>query len=179
MRIISGNHKGKQIIAPQNLPVRPTTDLAKESLFNILNNFFFFDTIHVLDLFAGTGNISYEFAARGALSIVSVDNHPACIQFIKKTTEILQFENIHVIKSDVITFLQNKHGKYNIIFADPPYDWTAFYMIPELVFTNDMLLPDGFLIIEHPKDIDFKNHKKFYQHRSYGKVNFSIFAENL
>jgi len=179
MRIISGNHKGKHIVAPQNLPVRPTTDLGKESLFNILNNFFFFDTIHVLDLFAGTGNISYEFATRGALSIISVDNHPACIQFIKKTIEMLQFNNIHVVKSDVVTFLQNKHGKYNVIFADPPYDWTAFHLIPELVFANELLLPDGLLIIEHPKHIDFKNHKKFYQQRNYGKVNFSIFAENL
>ncbi len=179
MRIISGNHKGKHIIAPQNLPVRPTTDIGKESLFNILYNFFHFDDIHVLDLFAGTGNISYEFAARGALSVVSVDKHQACTQFIKSTATKLHFENIHTINQEALNYIRQTRQKYHIIFADPPYDWTEFNLLPTLIFENKLLLPDGFLIIEHPKTIEYKTYDKFYQHRKYGKVNFSIFAENL
>jgi 16S rRNA (guanine966-N2)-methyltransferase len=179
MRIISGNHKGKQIKAPESLPVRPTTDLAKESLFNILNNFFFFDGITVLDLFAGTGNISYEFAAREALSIVSVDNHQGCVNFIQKTATLLHFENLHVIKADVPAFLKACKHKFNVIFADPPYTWDNYPLIPELVFKNNLLLEDGFLVIEHSAVINFEEHPKFYQQRKYGKVNFSIFAENL
>lgn len=179
MRIISGNHKGKQIVTPQNLPVRPTTDLAKESLFNILNNFFHFDTIQVMDLFAGTGNITYEFAARGALTVIAVDNNPLCINFIKKTIEKLNFDSVHVVKADVPTFLNSCKQKFNIIFADPPYDSEFYPILPELVFNNNLLLEDGFLIIEHSSFISYNEHPKFYQLRKYGKVHFSIFAENL
>lgn len=179
MRIISGNHKGKHIVAPQNLPVRPTTDLAKESLFNILNNFFFFNSINVLDLFAGTGNITYEFAAREVLSVISVDNNQACTNFINKTSTQLQFENIHVVKADVPSFLKACKQKFNVIFADPPYTWESYSVLPELVFTNNLLLENGFLVIEHSVAVSFDDHPKFYQQRKYGKVNFSIFAENL
>lgn len=179
MRIISGNHRGKHIIAPKNLPVRPTTDLAKESLFNILNNFFFFDNIKVLDLFAGTGNMTYEFAARGALSVTAVDNNQQCINFIHKTITKLKFDNVHVIRADVIDFLKSCKTKYNVIFADPPYDWDNYGLLPDLVLNNNLLLEDGFLIIEHSLAIDYGQYPKFYQKRKYGKVNFSIFAENL
>ena len=179
MRIISGNHKKRQIIAPQNLPVRPTTDLAKESIFNIINNYFFFENIKVLDLFAGTGNITYEFASRGALSIISVDNHPSCTAFIHKIITKLAFDNVHIIQTDVVSFLQSCKQQFNIIFADPPYDWDSFPILPELVFSGTLLSENGFLIIEHPSRINYEKHPKFYEHRKYGKVNFSLFAENL
>ncbi|MBO4580743.1 MAG: RsmD family RNA methyltransferase [Bacteroidales bacterium] len=179
MRIISGYHRGKQIKAPDNLPVRPTTDFAKEGLFNVLNNYFHFDAVQVLDLFAGTGNISYEFAARGALSVVSVDSHAGCANFIRRTAQALDFKNISVFNLDAILFLNNCKSKFNIIFADPPYNWDSYAVLPQLVTDNNLLLPDGFLVIEHPVAISFREHPKFYQQRAYGKVNFSIFAENL
>lgn len=179
MRIISGAHKGKKIIAPAGMPVRPTTDMAKESLFNILNNYFYFDQIKVLDLCAGTGNVSYEFAARGALEVISVDISNQSFQFISKMAEELNFKNLHVVKSDIIQFLNLCRQSFNVIFADPPYNWEHYASIPELVFGNHLLLPDGFLVIEHPAGIRFEEHPKFYQHRVYGRVNFSIFAENL
>ena len=179
MRIISGAHRGRKITAPDNLPVRPTTDMAKETLFNILNNYFYFDGIHVLDLCAGTGNISYEFAARGAQSVLSVDINNQCVQFITKTANDLNFKNIRTVKADILPFLGHCMQRFNIIFADPPYDWDGYPRIPELVFENSLLLPDGFLIIEHPKTVSFETHPKFYQQRTYGKVNFSFFAENL
>lgn len=179
MRIISGAHKGKKITAPSGLPVRPTTDLAKESLFNILNNYFYFDQIKVLDLCAGTGNVSYEFAARGAESVISVEINNQAAQFISKTASDLGFTNLHVIKSDALHFLGMCKQAFNVIFADPPYNWEHYARIPELVFENNLLLPEGFLVIEHPKDVSFEEHPKIYQHRIYGRVNFSIFAENL
>ncbi len=179
MRIISGNRRGKRISAPDNLPVRPTTDFAKESLFNILNNYFHLDAIEVLDLFAGTGNISYEFAARGALSVYAVDNNRDCVNFIDITSKKLQFQQITSLYSDAINFLQSCHKQFNVIFADPPYDWPEHDKLPLLVFENQLLLSDGFLVIEHPVAVSFKEHPKFYQQRNYGKVNFSFFAENL
>ena len=122
MRIISGTYKGRKIIAPAKLPVRPTTDMAKEALFNILNNQYYFDDISVLDLFSGTGNISYEFASRGTEDITAVDDHYACIKFINDTAELFEMP-IKTIKSDVFKFLENFGQQYSIIFADPPYDF--------------------------------------------------------
>ncbi|MDR1793529.1 MAG: RsmD family RNA methyltransferase [Bacteroidales bacterium] len=179
MRIISGLHRGKKIVAPLSLPVRPTTDFAKESLFNILNNYFYPDKIKVLDLFAGTGNISYEFAARQAISVTAVDNYQPCVNFIKRTAQQLNFENITSIKADAVAFLLSCRQQYNVIFADPPYTYTDYAAIVDAVFEKERLLPDGFLIIEHSAVIDFSQDDKFYQQRNYGKVNFSIFAQNL
>jgi len=179
MRIISGNHRGKRIVAPENLPVRPTTDYAKESLFNILNNYFYFDSIEVLDLFAGTGNISYEFAARDAVKVVAVDNNELCTNFIEKNAQSLQYDNLKVVRNDAIRFLTDCKQTFNVIFADPPYDWNKYDAIPQLVFGNNLLCKDGFLVIEHAVEVNLQNRPKFYQQRHYGKVNFSIFAENL
>ncbi len=179
MRIISGSHKGKKLRPPETLPVRPTTDMAKESLFNILNNYFYFDNVRVLDLCAGTGNISYEFAARGAQSVVSVDIHNACVQFMTKTAQELHFDNMRVIRADILPFLERCTQKFNIIFADPPFNWDSYPRIPELVFQNGLLLPDGFLVIEHPVSVSFEDQPHFFQHRVYGRVHFSFFAENL
>ena len=152
MRIISGKHKGRRLVAPKNLPVRPTTDMCKESLFNILNNYFNFHGLKVLDLFSGTGNISYEFASRGAGPITSVDGDMGCVNYIKKTATELDLD-ISVIKSDVFKFLEKSKASYDIIFADPPYDLSQenFEKIIQLIFENEFLDEEGMLIVEHSK----------------------------
>ncbi len=175
MRIISGKNRGRQITAPNNLPVRPTTDMAKESLFNILNNYFYFDRVTVLDLFAGTGNLTYEFASREALSVTSVDSYQACTDFIRRTVDKLGYgSQVSVVKADAFLFTQRCRQQFDIIFADPPYDLENIGQIVYNVFNNKLLKPDGWLIIEHSKDHDFSQHPQFYQHRKYGKVNFSF-----
>lgn len=174
MRIINGKNEGRKIEAPTSLPVRPTTDLGKESLFNILNNYFNFDSIKVLDLFAGTGNITYEFASRDALSVTAVDNYQGCTDFIRKTITSLGYENVSIIRGDAFQFVAKSKQKYDIIFADPPYDMEGVEKIVESVFKNNLLNPDGWLIIEHSRNYDFSKHPHFYEHRKYGKLNFSF-----
>ena len=176
MRIISGIYKSRKIVAPKKLPVRPTTDMAKESLFNILNNHFHFDNISVLDLFAGTGNISYEFASRGTEQIICVDEDFGCIKFINQTSEGFGMP-IQTIKSDVFKFLENSKLQFNIIFADPPYSFSEdlFAKIPELIFKNNLLLEDGLLIIEHSKHTILSSLTNFKYSKSYGGNVFSFF----
>jgi len=174
MRIIQGKNKSRQIQAPASLPVRPTTDLGKESLFNILNNYFFFDRITVLDLFAGTGNISYEFASRGAISVTAVDNYQKCTDFISKIAEKLQLENISVVRGDAFSFVERTRQKFDIIFADPPYELKGLEKIAEHVFVNQLLKTNGWLILEHSREYDFSQHPNFYEHRKYGKLNFTF-----
>ena len=174
MRIIQGKNKSKQIKAPASLPVRPTTDLGKESLFNILNNYFFFDKVTVLDLFAGTGNISYEFASRGTVSITAVDNYQGCTDFIRKIAEKMQFDQITVIRGDAFSFVERSRQKFDIIFADPPYDLQGLEKIVEHVFANQLLKPSGWLVLEHSREYDFSQHPNFYEHRKYGKLNFTF-----
>jgi 16S rRNA (guanine(966)-N(2))-methyltransferase RsmD len=174
MRIIQGKNRGRKIQAPASLPVRPTTDLGKESLFNILNNYFFFDKVTVMDLFAGTGNISYEFASRGAVSITAVDNYHGCTDFIGKTAEKLQYDNISVIREDAFAFVARLRQKFDIIFADPPYDLKGLEQIVTHIFENQLLNPSGWLILEHSKEYDFSKHPNFYEHRIYGKLNFTF-----
>jgi len=180
MRIISGTHKGRKITAPKKLPVRPTTDMAKEALFNILNNRYYFDEISVLDLFAGTGNISYEFASRGVTQINAVDGHFGCTKFINTTSELFDFP-ITVFKSDVFQYLENTRQKYTVIFADPPYDFElqSFRKLPELVFKNQLLEDHGFLIIEHSKFTDLSEETYFSYSKSYGGNCFSFFEPKL
>ena len=176
MRIISGTHRGKQLIAPKNLPVRPTMDFAKESLFNILNNYFFLDSIKVLDLFAGTGNISYEFGSRGCPEITAVDSHPACVQYIRKTAEALAYP-IEVVKSDVFAYLDRSLSQYDVIFADPPYDIDpdSLERLIETVFERNLLSEDGLLIVEHSSKVHLEEDPYFQEERRYGGTTFSIF----
>jgi len=176
MRIISGLYKSRKIVAPKNLPVRPTTDMAKESLFNILNNHFYFDDISVLDLFAGTGNISYEFASRGTKQITCVDQDFGCIKFINETAEKFEMP-IQTIKSDVFKFLEKTFIKADVIFADPPYSFSVeqFSKIPELVFQNNVLIEGGMLIIEHSKHTDLSSLMNYNYSKSYGGNMFSFF----
>lgn len=175
MRIVSGKYKRRIITPPKNLPVRPTTDMAKESLFNILGNHMDFQAMDVLDLFAGTGNISYEFVSRGCGSVVAVDLDFGCVKFMKQTAQKLEMESLSVIKQDVFRFLKMTKNTYDIIFADPPYKLETIPEIYNLVFENNLLNPDGWMIIEHPKEFDFSDKPKFFEHRSYGSVNFSLF----
>ena len=176
MRIISGTFKGRRITAPKILPVRPTTDMAKEALFNILNNQYYFDEISVLDLFAGTGNISYEFASRGTENITCVDQNYGCIKYINETAESFEM-SINTIKSDVFSFLENHQQSYTIIFADPPYEFPVeeFAKIPELVFQNNLLEDNGLLILEHSKHTDLSETVNFSESRRYGNSVFSFF----
>ena len=179
IRIISGVHKGRRLKAPKQLPVRPTTDMAKESLFNILNNHFYFEEISVIDLYSGTGNIAYEFASRGTQDILAVDQNYAAIKFINTSAESLGF-NIKTIKSDVIKFLDQHQGQYEVIFADPPYDFdkSVFETIKEIVFKKELLAEDGLLIIEHTKHTDLSDIENFRNSKSYGSSSFSFFENN-
>lgn len=178
MRIISGTHKGRRLTAPKNLPVRPTTDFAKEALFNVLHNRFYFDDLSVIDLFAGTGNISYEFASRGCKHITCVDAHPGCIKFIAKTARELQF-SIETVKSDAFSFLEKTGRQADIIFADPFYDLPEdrFAELVRLVFGNRLLLPDGLFIVEHFKRNTLAHLPHFSYSKKYGSSMFSFFEE--
>lgn len=176
MRIISGKHKGRNLNAPKKLPVRPTKDMAKEALFNILNNSYYFPDLRVLDLFAGTGNISYEFASRGVEHILAVDIDVGCTNYIDKVSTQLELD-IRTLKSDVFLFLSKNSEKFDIIFADPFYsmELTDFTKIPELVFSKEMLLEDGVLIIEHSKHTSLEHLPYFERARKYGGSVFSFF----
>ena len=179
MRIVSGKHKRRIISPPKNLPVRPTTDMAKESLFNIMGNYIDFPGKHVLDLFAGTGNISYEFISRGCDSVTAVDTDFGCVKFIKQTAEKLQMENLSVVKQDVFRFVKMTKRKYDIIFADPPYKLENIPDIVSAVFNNDLLTDEGWLIVEHPRGTDLSSYPGFFEHRNYGSVNFSLFQNSV
>lgn len=177
MRIISGKYKGKRIIAPKNLPARPTTDFAKEALFNILNNKYYFESISVLDLFAGIGSISFEFASRGVSDITCVDIHFNSLKFIKKTADLLELP-IQTIKSDVFDYLEKTNIKHDIIFADPPYNFSKKQLekIILMIFSKELLNVNGILIIEHSKHTDIADNKHLSYSRKYGSSVFSFFG---
>jgi 16S rRNA (guanine966-N2)-methyltransferase len=177
MRIVGGTHRSRRIDAPRNLPLRPTTDFAKESLFNILVNHFDLEGLSVLDLFSGTGAISFEFASRGAKKIVSIEKNPECLAFIKKKSNEFKFDNILPFKYDAFKYLEKCTDKYDIIFADPPYELPGTDRIPELVFSRDILPENGRLIIEHSSKTSFSKAEWFLEKRTYGEVNFSIFGK--
>ena len=176
MRIISGKYKGRRIMAPKKLPVRPTTDMSKEALFNILNNHFNFAELKILDLFSGTGNISYEFASRGSEPIISVDADYGCVSFIKKTATEFEFD-ITAIKSDVFQYLERAKGEFDIIFSDPPYnlEQADFEKINTLVFENELLAEEGMLVIEHSKHTKLDHLSHFSFQKNYGGSVFSFF----
>jgi len=176
MRIISGKHKGRRISPPKNLPVRPTTDMSKEALFNVLNNHFNFSELKILELFAGTGSISYEFASRGCTPILCVDGDMGCVNFIKKTAKEFDFD-ITALKSDVFKFLEKHKGNYDIIFADPPYgmEQKDFEKIVELIFENELLDEEGMLVVEHSKYTKLEQMSNFSFQKNYGGSVFSFF----
>lgn len=175
MRIIGGVLKGLRLNPPKNLPVRPTTDLAKEALFNILQNQIDFDAISVLDLFSGTGNISMEFASRGALKVISVDRSVHCVNYLKDASRQHGLERIKTYKADVFKYLQLETDQYDLIFADPPYDLNQIPEIPKIIFEKNLVTPGGLLIIEHQSMQNLSQHPAFVEHRKYGHSSFSFF----
>jgi 16S rRNA (guanine966-N2)-methyltransferase len=175
LRIIGGKYKGRRIESPVNFKARPTTDFAREGLFNILNNRLDFETLRVLDLFAGTGSISYEFASRGAASVHTVEKNMRHISGIQRVIKDIGFDNIRPIHIDVKAYLKTCSVKYDIVFADPPYDLRWLKELPDLVMNAGIIDEGGFFILEHPRHLSFSAHTQFFEHRNYGGVNFSFF----
>jgi 16S rRNA (guanine966-N2)-methyltransferase len=176
MRIISGIHGGRRISPPANMPhTRPTTDIAKEGLFNILQNQIDFEEIKTLDLFGGTGCISYELASRGVqdLTIVEMDNK--MYDFIKKTSESLKFENFKVVKSEVFAYINSCSNKYDFIFAGPPYALTTINDLPLKIFEKGLLNPGGIFVLEHTPRNDYRTYEYYLKERNYGSTIFSTF----
>lgn len=177
MRIISGKYKGRHFSPPKNLKARPTTDVAKEALFDILNNRIDYEETRVLDMFGGTGSISLEFASRGCPSVTLLEMNSTNYAFIKKTVAELKAEEINAIKGDTFKYVEKCSAKFDMIFADPPYDHPRLKDVPDLIFQNELLNPGGLLILEHPKDFSFESHPQFLEHRKYGHVNFTFFQK--
>jgi 16S rRNA (guanine(966)-N(2))-methyltransferase RsmD len=177
MRIISGTLGGRMINPPKNLRARPTTDFAKENLFNVLGNMVDFEEIDVLDLFAGTGSISYEFASRGAKSVTSVEINAVHYNFIRTTAKSFGLNNLHPVKANVFLYVKSCPKQFDVIFSDAPYDLEGSEQVVSDVFEKDLLKNDGILIFEHSKSLDFSTHPNFLRHRSYGSVQFSIFRK--
>lgn len=178
MRIVGGTHRSRQFHIPKNVDIRPTTDFAKEALFNILQNRIDFEGMKALDLFGGSGSISYELASRGCSEIKTIEKHPNCVSFIKKTAIEFKFENIKVTCMDVFKYLGLCSETYDIIFADPPFKLENIERIPALVFEKKLLKEDGLLIVEHPIEVQFTGIMQLQETREYGTVNFSIFGNN-
>ncbi len=177
MRIISGSCGGRTIVPPKNLRARPTTDFAKENLFNVLGNMLDFEGVEALDLFAGTGSISYEFASRGAASVTSVEINAVHYNFIRSTAAAFGLDNVHAVKANVFLYLKSCGKRFDVIFSDAPYDLEGSERVVDEVFERDLLKEDGIFVFEHSKSKDFGSHPNFKQLRSYGSVRFSIFGK--
>lgn len=177
MRIVSGKYRGRVITPPRNLRARPTTDFAKENLFNVLGNLVDFEEIDVLDLFSGTGSISYEFCSRGARIVTSVEVNSVHNAFIRKMAKELGFANLYATHANVFLYLKSCSKQFDVIFSDAPYDLEGSEEVIELVLGRDLLREDGFLVFEHSKDKNFSEHPNFWQSRSYGSVQFSFFKK--
>lgn len=175
MRIIGGKYKRRIFTPGKKFTARPTTDQAKEGLFNILENRYDFASKNILDLFSGTGSIGYEFISRGAKQVTFVDQNNSHVRFIKKITGELNIQNSLILRQDVFRFLKQGKDTFDIIFADPPFGLEGLEKIPEAVFNSGVLKEDGLLILEHPGEYDFSSFPHFREIRKYGKVNFSFF----
>lgn len=176
MRIISGLHGGRKINPPAKMPyTRPTTDIAKEGLFNIIQNNLDIEQLHVLDLFGGTGSISYELASRGAPAITIVEKDPLMYDFIKKTSAELAFENFKVLKMEVFKFIETASGTYDFIFAGPPYALATIDELPKKIFEKKLLKKGGWFVLEHTPRNNYKNFIGYKTERNYGTTIFSIF----
>ena len=176
MRIIGGKYKGRQIRAPKGLPVRPTTDQAKEGLFNILRHRMLLNGARVLDCFAGTGNMSYEFLSRGAASVTAVDRHPGCLRFIQTQFRSMEGGTARTVKSDIGRFLKKDDGPYDIVFMDPPYAMEGLEELVAVCFRRNLLAEEGWVILEHTSRDDYSSSPWFAEVRKYGSSSFSIFC---
>lgn len=179
MRIISGKYKGRRIEASNKVIARPTTDFAKEGLFNLLNNRIDFEGISVLDLFSGTGSISIEFISRNCREAIAIEQSEKNGAYIRKACQELKIDNLTLIKTDVFRFIASCKTKFDVIFADPPYDLKNLTEIPDLIFRYDLLKEDGIFILEHSAKNNFDAHPCFNFHRNYGNVNFSFFEQQV
>ena len=176
MRIVGGKYRGRVFSPGKTFKARPTTDMAKESLFNVLQNSVDFETIRALDLFSGTGSISYEFASRGCTDVTAVEINPSHLQFIKEVIEKLGEKNIRLVKSNVFVFAKRIKEQFDLIFADPPYDHPNFAEVADLIFRHNLLKPGGLFILEHSGQFDYSKHPNFKELRQYGSVHFSLFS---
>jgi 16S rRNA (guanine(966)-N(2))-methyltransferase RsmD len=175
MRIIGGTYKGRMFHPGKKFKARPTTDIAKEGLFNILENRYEFSTKSILDLFSGTGSISYEFLSRGVEKATMIEKDFMHYRFIQSVINELKITNATIFRADVFKYIEKTGEKFNIIFADPPFDLPNINEIADAVFNADILADEGLLIVEHPKNVSFSTHEHFKEIRNYGKVNFSFF----
>lgn len=175
MRIITGLYRGRHFDIPRTFKARPTTDFAKENIFNVMNGYIDFQDATALDLFAGTGSISLELLSRGCATVVSVEKDRDHANFIHQCMAKIGTDKDILIRGDVFRFLKTCHQKFDFIFADPPYALPELPNIPSLVFEYDLLNEDGVFVFEHGKQNDFSENPHFLEHRSYGSVNFSIF----
>lgn len=175
MRVISGIYKRRRFDVPKSFKARPTTDFAKENLFNVLNNSIDFEDLTALDLFAGTGSISIELVSRGCSRVISIEKEPAHYAFICKIMQEVRTESCFPIRGDVFKYIKSTHESFDFIFADPPYALKELKEIPNLIFENNLLKEDGLFVLEHGKEYQFEEHPHFIEHRSYGSVNFSFF----
>ncbi len=176
MRIISGKYKGRHFYPPTNITARPTTDFAKESLFNVLNNRIDFEDISVLDLFAGTGSIGLECISRGARDVIAVETAGTQLNFIRKICNELQIDNLMLVRGDVFKYMASCRLHFDFIFADPPYQLAELPIVPDKIFEFGLLKPEGIFVLEHSGRQDFESHPHFLEHRRYGSVNFSLFS---
>ncbi len=177
MRIISGKYKGRIIRPPKNFRARPTTDFAKEGLFNVLNNIIDIENSRVLDLFSGTGSVGFEFASRGAVYVEMVEKNFTHYRFIEKTIREIKMENVKVIKTDCFRYIKASRKEFDLVFADPPYDLHNFDTIPGLIMQSELLRKEGHMIIEHSKAYNFSALSGFRESRNYGGVSFSFFEK--
>jgi len=177
MRIIGGKLKGKNILPPTGYKARPTTDFAKEGLFNVLDNEYEFEGLKVLDLFGGTGAISYEFASRGAGEVYCIEMLPLHANFIKSQASSFGLRNLTVVRHNVFEFLEICYKTFDIVFADPPYALDGLDSLPDKVLSRNILVPGGYFILEHPAEYSFKEHPAFVKEKKYGNVHFTFFEK--
>ncbi len=177
MRIIGGKFGGRRFNPPaKNWPTRPTTDISKEALFNIISNNFDFEDLKVLDLFCGTGNHTYEFVSRGTKDVTSVDKFHGCIRFVNETVKTLDItDHVRIVKADVFKFVEYTKDTYDYIFAGPPYGLKTMDMIPGLIFKNQLVKGDGWFVMEHNPNHNYEDHPNFDFSRNYGQTIFSVF----
>ena len=177
MRIIGGEHGGRKFNPPAKMPyTRPTTDIAKEGLFNVLQHKIDIPSLETLDLFGGTGSISYELASRGAQQLTIVEKDPAMFEFIKKTAASLRIDNLHMVKMDVFKFIGQCTSSFDFIFAGPPYALTNIDDLPRLIFDRGLLKPGGWFVLEHTPRNDYKTFTGYKMEKNYGTTIFSVFV---
>lgn len=177
MRIIRGKFGRRRFDVPTNITARPTTDFARENIFNVLENLMDFDGIHAIDLFAGTGAISLELVSRGAAQVTAVEKAPTQWRFIEKVRQQLNCQELTVVRGDALRYIQSVPAPVDFIFADPPYDMEGFDQVPRIILDSKAVGPDTLVVVEHSKAHDFSSLPEFLEHRAYGSVNFSLFKK--